>query len=510
MPSDPARPDFAPADAEPQLGFDVAESVDALISAETRPGDDPSAPPKNDDTATSTPAAPSYVRATSTSEAYTLLHDGTQPVAIGDYLVGSKIGQGGMGAVFKARQMNLDRDVALKVLARHLLDDEKFVHRFKREAKVMARLDHQNIIRCYDVGEELGLHYLTMEFVDGCSLQHLLEKHRRFSVGDALFVTLRVAEALRYAHELNLVHRDVKPDNVMVTKKGAVKLADLGLAKPVDDDLSMTASGTGAGTPSFMAPEQMRSAKEVDGRADIYALGAMLYLMLTGQNPFAADTLVKLLEAKEKGKPKSARKLNPQVPGKLDLMIEKMLAKSLTVRYQTCAEVIRDVQGLGLANDRFSLFHREAKADGTQKRAPAAPTSKSAAAPPASKTGQATPIETVWWYVDAGVTAEGKKRVRKLSYDQVKAQIRGGRLDATVEASRQPAAGYRALASYGEFEPCFRPQTVQGKGQRQTDSYEREGGWGRFFNTPMGWVIVLLGLAVLGGIGYVVYLFSAK
>ncbi|HMO36754.1 MAG TPA: serine/threonine-protein kinase, partial [Gemmatales bacterium] len=118
-----------------------------------------------------------------------------------------------------------------------------------------------NIIRCYQVGKEQGLEYLAMEFVDGCSLQDLIDKHGKFSVGDALYVTLRVADALQYAHDLNLVHRDIKPDNVLITRKGVVKVADLGLAKPVNDDLSMTASGVGAGTPHYMAPEQMRSAK---------------------------------------------------------------------------------------------------------------------------------------------------------------------------------------------------------------------------------------------------------
>ncbi len=467
MPTDPTLSESA--DAEPKLEFDLAESVDALVTSDTRPGSENTDPPKN---AKSPPAATrDYVRPTSSLEAYTLLQELAKPVLIGDYLVERRLGQGGMGAVFKARQMNLDRDVALKVLARHLVDDEKFVHRFKREARVMARLDHPNIIRCYDVGEEYGLHYLAMEFVDGWSLQTLLEKHDTPSAGDALFVTAQVAEALRHAHDLNMVHRDVKPDNVLVTKRGVIKLADLGLAKPLDDDLSMTASGVGAGTPSFMAPEQMRSAKEVDGRADIYALGAMLYLMLTGQQAFAGDTLVKLLEAKEKGKFKSARKLNPKVPDKLDLMIEKMLAKSLTVRYQPCAEVIKDLQSLGAANVQFSLFHRDARPSAPPVQQPAAPAkpslfvTRSAEAPPAKP----AETHTGWWYVDIGVTPEGKRKVRKLTYDQVKEQIRTGQLSSTTEGSRQPGSGYRTLAMFREFELLFRAQFVRKRAESRVE-----------------------------------------
>lgn len=474
---------------------------------------------------TATPdKAQAATRPVSSVDAYSLLKDGTHPVTLGDFQVSKKLGQGGMGAVFKATQLSLDRDVALKVLARHLADDAKFVSRFQREARVMAKLDHGNIVRCYSVGQESDLWYLAMEFVDGCSLQDLIDKNGKFSVGDALYVTLRVADALNYAHELNLVHRDIKPDNVLITKKGVVKLADLGLAKPMNDDLSMTASGVGAGTPHYMAPEQMRSAKDVDGRADIYALGGMLYVMLTGKKPHDGETLVKLLEQKEKGRIESARKLNISVPDKLDLMIEKMLSKSLTARYQTCAEVMRDLDSLGLANDYLSVLFPEgppASAAGASTRSgyggsrtsgPLAPSTP----PPPVKTAprEADPHAADVWFLAAGTMADGRKKVRKLTHTQLKELIKSKQIDSTAEASKAAGTGYRALATYKEFEQLFRSQVAQKKLEKKTEklqdkfsqiadeveSYERKKKWGRFFNSVGGWIVLLVGLAILGGI----------
>jgi eukaryotic-like serine/threonine-protein kinase len=470
------------------------------------------------------------VRPTSNVDAYNLLKEGAQPVILGDFLVSKKLGQGGMGAVFKAKQISLDRDVALKVLARHLADDEKFVSRFAREAKVMAKLDHSNIIRCYSVGIENDLNYLAMEFVDGCSLQDLIDKNGKFSVGDALYITLRVADALNYAHDLQMVHRDIKPDNVLVTKKGVVKVADLGLAKPINDDLSMTASGVGAGTPHYMAPEQMRSAKTVDGRSDIYALGAMLYVMLTGKKPHDGETLVKLLEQKEKGRFEPARKLNPNVPDKLGLMIDKMLAKSLTARYQTCAEVMNDLDGLGLANDYLSVLFPEGPPPGSSGAATRTTFSSSrsgaTAAPSGSSVGKPSPPPKDvdpgagdLWYMAAGTTSDGKKKVRKLTQVQMKELIKSKQLDSTTEASKQPGSGYRALATFKEFEQLFRSQIAQKKLEKKTEklqekfaqiadeveSYERRKKWGRFFNSVGGWITLLIGLAILAGIGFGLY-----
>src|SRR2546430_1070869 len=152
-------------------------------------------------------------------------------VVLGDYRLVKKLGQGGMGTVYKAHQISLDREVAVKVMSKELAGKPGFVDRFRREARLMAKLDHPHILRVYDVGEALSYQYLAMEYVDGGTVDSWLRKHGKFSIADALHITITAAEALQQAHELNLIHRDIKPENLLLTKKGVIKLADLGLAK---------------------------------------------------------------------------------------------------------------------------------------------------------------------------------------------------------------------------------------------------------------------------------------
>ena len=213
--------------------------------------------------------------------------DGAPLTQLGDFKIVKKLGQGGMGEVYLAHQISLDRDVALKVMAKQFSSQETFVKRFKREAQTMAKLDHPHIVRGYAVGEDQGLLFLAMELIKGKSMQDWMEKLGKLSVGDALHVTLIVADALKHAHEINMIHRDIKPDNILVTDKGLVKVSDMGLAKAMDEDMSMTQSGTGLGTPYYMPPEQARNAKHVDHRSDIYALGCTLYHFVSGKLPFA-------------------------------------------------------------------------------------------------------------------------------------------------------------------------------------------------------------------------------
>ena len=155
-----------------------------------------------------------------------------------------------------------------------------------REARVMQKLDHPHVLACIDVGNQKAYHYLAMDYLEGGSVEDWLKKMTRFQLGDALHIILKTAEGLRHAHENSMIHRDIKPDNILLTKDGIVKIADLGLAKETDDNQSLTKTGTGAGTPIYMAPEQARDVKHVDARTDIYALGVMLYVFLTGRPPF--------------------------------------------------------------------------------------------------------------------------------------------------------------------------------------------------------------------------------
>jgi serine/threonine-protein kinase len=394
---------------------------------------------------------------------------------LGDYRLLKKLGQGGMGAVYKAHQISLDRPVAVKVMSKQLAAKPAFVHRFLREARVMARLDHPNIVRCFEVKEENGLHYLAMEYVDGGSVETWLRKLGKFSLGDALHIVLRTADALQHAHEEGLVHRDIKPDNILLTSKGVLKVADLGLAKRTDDDKSMTRTGTGAGTPVYMAPEQARDAKHVDARCDIYALGCMLYVFLTGEPPFRGETLVELTEAKEKEKHVPARRLNAEVPERLDLILDKMLARKLEHRHQSCAQVIEDLEALGKANDTLSFLQKEgapAAAKSAGSRPLARPTSKpsTAKSAPAAPPPAAVEGEPNIWYA-AFKTREGKKVTRKMTTDEILGAVKSGTFTADTQLSKTLQGGYRALATYPEFEPLLHAKTTQSKAEKKGEKF---------------------------------------
>lgn len=189
-----------------------------------------------------------------------------------------------MGIVYKAVHKSLNRTVALKVLHAQYTGDTSFVKRFQREARAMARLDHENVIRVYDVSEDQNAQYIVMEFFPGKDLKQVILEKGPLSLEQALSVALQMAEALAYAHAQGIVHRDIKPSNVMVDSRGKVKLADFGIAAATDE-ISVTATGQIIGTPEYMSPEQARG-EAMDGRSDLYSLGIVLYEMLTGTTPF--------------------------------------------------------------------------------------------------------------------------------------------------------------------------------------------------------------------------------
>ncbi len=397
-------------------------------------------------------------------------------VLMGDYRLTKKLGQGGMGAVFLGHQISLDRQVALKVLSKELAGKPAFVERFKREAKVMAKLDHPNILRCYGVGEAGGHHYLAMEFVEGGSVGDWLKKLGKFSLADSLHLTLACAHALQHAHELTILHRDIKPDNILLTKKGVVKVADLGLAKAQDDDLGLTKTGTGAGTPIYMAPEQARDSKHVDGRSDIYAMGVMLYVFLTGELPFRGETLVEMIEAKEKGKFSPARKFNEEVPERLDLIIDKMLVAKPEHRYQSCAEVILDLENLGLAGDRLS-FIEPAPGPQSKTSSPAPQPKKinvvrAAMASPRSSLGASTPEALADYWFASFTTSAGKAVTRKLTLQQLQGMVKNNSLDADTQVSRTLKGGYRALGTYPEFEGLVKANRTKDKAERRAEKFK--------------------------------------
>jgi serine/threonine protein kinase len=241
------------------------------------------------------------------------------------------LGQGGMGAVYKARQPRLDRFVALKILSPEKQNEPQFAERFEREARALASLTHPNIVTVYDFGEVLGMFYLLMEYVDGLTLRQLYQA-RKFSPAEALAIVPKICEALQYAHEHGIVHRDIKPENILIDKDGRVKIADFGIAKILDPDpkdLSLTDAREVIGTPHYMAPEQLEKPDSVDCRADIYSLGVVFYEMLTGELPLGKF-------------PPPSQKV--QIDVRLDQVVLHALEKEPDRRYQTANEVKTDVE----------------------------------------------------------------------------------------------------------------------------------------------------------------------
>jgi len=269
---------------------------------------------------------------------------------IGGFEVLEKIGQGAMGAVFKARQISLDRVVALKVLPPRIAKDAVFIDRFQREARASARLNHPNIVLGIDVGEDeaLGLWYFAMEYVDGPSLKEVLEKEQKLSEPRALKIMLDMARALECAWRSRVVHRDIKPDNILLASNGEAKLADLGLAKKVDaDDAHLTQSGRAVGTPHYMAPEQARGdADAFDTRTDLYALGATFFHLVTGRTPFQAATPAAIMAKHLTEKPPLASEVEKSVSAGCAKLIAKLLEKKPESRVQTPEALIEELESL--------------------------------------------------------------------------------------------------------------------------------------------------------------------
>ncbi len=259
----------------------------------------------------------------------------------------SKIGQGAMAVVFKGKQLSLDRIVAIKVLPKRLSENPEFVERFYREGRAAARLNHPNIVQAFDVGESGGYHYFVMEHIDGQTVYDLVNDGRPVKETDALRMMLQTARALEHAHVQGLIHRDVKPKNLMLTKNGDMKLADMGLAREMGDYATATAeAGRAYGTPYYISPEQIRGEITIDARADIYGLGATFYHMVTGKVPFDGTTPSAVMHKHLKDSLVPPDHVNPSLTSGIGEMIEVMMAKNPEDRYPTMAELITDLEAV--------------------------------------------------------------------------------------------------------------------------------------------------------------------
>jgi serine/threonine-protein kinase len=259
-------------------------------------------------------------------------------VKLGDFVIEKKVGEGGMGAVFRARQESLDRVVALKILPRSFAENPEFVERFRREARAAASLAHPNVVQVYAVGEEGGVPYFAMEFVDGSSLEALIKSGRRFTVRETAEIGLGVARALEAAAEKGLVHRDIKPANIMVDRRGDVKVTDFGLAKPSGGRMDITQPGLVVGTPTYMSPEQ-GAGEEVGSASDIYSLGVVLYEMVTGAVPFRGDNVGAIIYKHLHEPPRAPREFNPDLPDDFEKLVLRCMAKSPRDRYAGPGEI---------------------------------------------------------------------------------------------------------------------------------------------------------------------------
>lgn len=276
---------------------------------------------------------------------------------LGDFEIHEKLGAGAMAGVYRARQISKKRWVAVKVLKPRHAEDPLFLKRFHREAAMLARLRHPNIVRCYRIGKQHGRYYLAMELIEGRNLGDWLFRLKCLPVADAVHIAVRCTQALQHAHQNGLIHRDVKPDNVLITNDGKVKLADLGLARPMfGEDLSITESGHGAGTPLYVSPEQARDAREADPRSDLFSLGCMMYQMLTGQLPFKGAAWLDVILAKIDARYTLPRELNPEITEDLEAVLLKLLAPHPDDRFQSATDLLQELKRIDLASPSLSFL----------------------------------------------------------------------------------------------------------------------------------------------------------
>jgi serine/threonine-protein kinase len=287
------------------------------------------------------------------------------------YKILGKLGAGAMAIVYKGKQLSLNRPVAIKVLPKRFSENPEYVERFYREGQAAAKLNHNNIVQAYDVGESGGYHYFVMEYVEGKTLYDDLSAGKVFSEKETLDIAIQVGNALAHAHKRGLIHRDVKPKNIMVNTSGVVKLADMGLARETADiKTAQTEAGKAYGTPYYIAPEQIRGSVDIDGRADIYSFGATLYHLATGQVPFMADDPTEVMKRHLRDPLVPPDHINTNLSAGFSEVIEVMMAKRREDRYNDADELLADLEAVRngqvplRAHQRFDYSDLEKLGDG--------------------------------------------------------------------------------------------------------------------------------------------------
>ncbi|HEY1192046.1 MAG TPA: serine/threonine-protein kinase [Gemmata sp.] len=347
------------------------------------------------------------------------------PTQLGNYDIVSKIAEGGMGTVYKGRNRSTGEIVAVKVISPTTAKNQVLLQRFEREFLAAKVLDHPNVVRAIDYSGTMPHPFLVMEFVDGQSIGQRIEQKGRYPEAEAVRLIAQVCDGLQRAHKQGLVHRDVKPDNILVNTDGVAKLTDMGLVKEVEGDLNLTRTGRGLGTPHYMAPEQFRNAKTVDVRGDIYSLGATLYAMVTGVTPFDNASPLDCWMRKIRNEFRTPKELNPALSDRVDWAIRRAMSAEPGQRPSSCREFLEDLTG--------------------QSRP--APQSSQSAQPPQP----AQPAADVWYLVYRD--ENDKAHTVKGSTDGIRNALRDNLLGdpSGVLVSRTKNGQFTPLASVPEF-----------------------------------------------------------
>ena len=384
---------------------------------------------------------------------FELVDEKSEPIDIDipSYKIIEKVGSGGMGTVYKARQLSMDRIVALKVLNERYSNNAEFVDRFIREARAAGKLNHPNVIHVHDISRANGRHYFSMEFIDGPSVRELLKQEKRIEINKALDIVLQAAKALEFAHENRIVHRDIKPDNIMLTREGIVKIADLGIAKTFEEGPpSAKDARTVMGTPHYMAPEQALG-KAIDHRVDIYSLGATFYHMVTGATPFHGTTSQEILKAHVQASLLPMQDLNAGIPDPVCFIVERMMAKLPEKRYQNMARVIEDIEKV--QSGRVKGIERIEADDSSILRAVKVPaaTSKEKTADGTKKS--ASPVK--------------KRTIRERTEELTGAQIPVGKIASLLFWLALLAVAIAAIIKVPQYLNANKPAMTEGDGKHK-------------------------------------------
>jgi serine/threonine protein kinase len=277
------------------------------------------------------------------------------PIKIGRYEIKSELGRGGMATVYRAYDPSFEREVAIKVLPREMLHDSQFRVRFEREIKMVAGLEHPAIVPVYDVGNEDGQPYFVMRYMTGGSLSGWIEKGK-FSIQDTARIIEKIAQGLAYSHKKGIIHRDLKPDNILFDNNDDPFISDFGVAKFTEAAGGLTGSGT-IGTPAYMSPEQAQGVSEIDSRSDVYGLGVIIYQMLSGQQPYSADTPMGVVVKHITEPVPEILKVLPSLPPEIDTIIKTSMAKDKTKRYATTIDLAKALNLIAFGNEGNITFN---------------------------------------------------------------------------------------------------------------------------------------------------------